>query len=144
MLISTRSPNSSSPATTSTYSSTDSPAAATMSGARPARDALGGDGAESESHGAAQDAGVIVHRGENQRVRQRHAAQGHGKPRVGVSEDREPVEREHTQAPLTERHGRRLGKARENATVKGAIETISGADHGSGSPGGYIGRHPGR
>src|SRR5262249_52683804 len=101
--------------------------------ARPWRDALRGDGAEAEPHETAQETRVVVHRGEDQRVRQRDAAERDGEPRIRVSEDREAIERQEPEPPLPERDRAIFGETDEHAPVERAIEAIDGADHGRGS-----------
>jgi len=82
-----------------------------MSGTGVPRDALGRDRAESEAHRPAKDRRVVVHRRQDERVRERDAAERDGKARIVAAEDVEVVEREMPKAPLPERHRHALGQA---------------------------------
>src|SRR2546422_1044558 len=98
-----------------------------MAWTRLHRDGLGGDGAEPEAHHAPEDPRIVVHRRQDQRVGQSHAAERDGEPRVVEAEDREPVPRQEAQRRLAE--GDRGGR-REGGKDAGGEEAGEGAGRG--------------
>ncbi len=101
-----------------------------MAGAGTHGDALGRNRAEAEPHRAAQDGGVVVLRGEDQRVGQPHAAERDGQARIVVAEEGQPVQRQKPQRPLAQRDGGALGQPSEDAAVERSVGEIGGADGG--------------
>ena len=97
-----------------------------MPGSGGAGDALGRDGTESESHRAVQDGGVVVHRGEDQRVAELHATQLHRQPRVPRAEHAQTIERQQAESGLAESERGRLWEPAQDATVEGAVEPVGG------------------
>ena len=100
-----------------------------MSGPRLGGDALGRDRAEPETHGAPENGRVVVHRREDERIGEAHAAEGDGEARIGVAEHREKIEGEEPQSPLAEGHRDRLGEPRQHTAVEQSVDEIGGADH---------------
>src|SRR5881296_2737115 len=103
-----------------------------VAGTRRQRDGLGGDGAEAEAHRAHDDPRIVVHRREDQRVLQPHAAEGDGEPWVGEAEGGQPVPRQEAQRRLAERDRGGFGEASEEAVVEEAVEGADRSVHRAG------------
>jgi hypothetical protein len=86
------------------------------------RDRLGGDGAEPEAHRALEDRGIVVHRGEDDRVGQRHSAQGDRQQRIDQPEMVQPIDGHETQEILAEGDRGRFGQTREEGAVEEPVE----------------------
>ena len=100
-----------------------------VTGASLPRDRLRRDGAEAEPHRAPEDARVVVHRRQDERVRQAHAAERHRKPRILEAERTEAVERNQPERRLAERDRRRLRETAEDAVVEEPVEGREGSRH---------------
>ena len=111
-----------------------------VAGPRLGRDRLRGDGAEPQAHRAREDARVVVHRGEDQRIGQAHAAEAHGQARILTTEDGQAVQGQHAQRLLAQRHGRRLRKSAQDAFVDQTVEQGQRARHAG--PDGRIAHDP--
>ena len=100
-----------------------------VTGAGLPRDRLRRDGAEAEPHRAPEDARVVVHRRQDERVRQAHAAERHREPRILEAERTEAVERNQPERRLAERDRRRLRETAEDAVVEEPVEGREGSRH---------------
>ena len=110
-----------------------------MPRSRRAGDALRRDGTESEPHRAAQDGGVVVHGGEDQRIAESHATQPHRQARVPRAEGAQTIERKQAEPSLAEGERGGLWEPAQNAAVESAVEPVGG---GAGHTPGSVSRAP--